>query len=302
MGDIVQLLEQAVQGCQLVAERARNTLEQIDELYDRADQMREVYGELAEVVREDALEDVAHVDQHREAVATHAEEAGQGMEQLLHGEQEATEVFQKALATIKSETGQVAASLEVARTRVEASVQHALQGLGTLSQKSGGYRTAVESDLQRLKGAFQVLRDALAQARTAVEGQAETLLPALDELGPAALEAAHSMQKGVGDVLEAMDEHATARVTVVREVHEEVMRSAHALLTDEDGASPAETWMTEALAPVREAVAELAALREPGLDSVQALMQPSLAEAEKAGEAHHETAASLQGAAGALND
>jgi uncharacterized membrane-anchored protein YhcB (DUF1043 family) len=281
---LTQLFEEAIQRSTELTTRAQAAATEAGEVLEGANAIGGLAVDEAEALHRAMAEALEAIGQAREEIDI---EAGRTSAVLdgLPARADTTEAAVRALlAGVQADAAHLAELRARLLARVDESTQHAETELRDLERQVHDYQERLESRLAEAADHVTRLRQAVDEGRTHLGEEEHRLREAIQSLGVMATDQAHAFAASLHAVLLVLGRRIVEFCNHVVESHNGAVLAWRSRMTDETPAAPApsETWVQQALQPIRDALAELALLPQPAAEALRDSAASIVQDADKA--------------------
>jgi hypothetical protein len=290
-----QLLEQAVERSTELTGRAEAAESEVEELLKNANTLHELALNHTEALHKDFAEALEAVTSARAELDNEAGRADAALDGLP-GRADTTEAKAKeVLEGVRQDTTELAEVRTRLATRVDESAQQVGAEFHDLELRVDEFVKAMDNRLAALDLEVQDMLEDVEKAQTQIADDEQHLRDAVHSLGVLATDKAREFVASLHAVMILLGRGVVDVSNDVLKGHNAALKAMRTGFTDEEpgGGGDDETWIHQALQPVRDAVAELALVPDPArqvLDQVAGI----LAKAGKAKADFSDIAGALQ--------
>jgi hypothetical protein len=261
-----QLLEQTADRCVELTGKATAAEDEAEEVEKAAHALTDVALQHAEDLHKDmteALGAVTGAEQEVDAEAGRADAILDG----LPARADATEAKVKALLeAVRHDAAELTALRSKLATRAYESAQEVANAFQELSQRVNAFRQTMETRLGEADAQVQELLEAVEKGQTQMAEEEQHFREAIQSIGVLATDKARALVAALHAVMVQLGRGTVSVRNDASKAHNEAFKAVRTALTDEQpGAAIGEddTWVFDALQPVKEAVEEFALVPAP---------------------------------------
>jgi TolA-binding protein len=293
---INELFQEAIQKSTDFASKAQAATAEVAEIAQGAEALGRMAVDEAETLHQAMAAVLGAIHTAREELDA---EAGRTAS-VLHGLPARAETTQVAVEALLAGVHDDVTHLSELRvrllSRVDESAQQASTELETLETRVHELQQKLDARLNEANGHLEKLQHAVEEGRTQLAEEERHLREAIQSLGVLATDKAHAFVAAVQAALLVLGRRIVDFCNHVADSHNDAMMAWRSHVTDETPATgaPEETWVHQALQPVRDALTELAAIPEPAAQALHDSVAAITADANHALQQLQSVAYSLQ--------
>lgn len=298
-----QLLEEAVQHSTELTGRAEAATKEVAEVLEGATALTDFALAEADALHKDIADALEAIGHARGQVDTEAGRASTVLDDLPARADATESAVRELLAGVREDVTHLSELRARLLTRVDESNQQTDTEFQDLARRVQDLQERLEARLTAADDHVKQLRQAVDEARTHLGDDQHRLREAIQSLGVLGTDKAHAFVGSMHAVMVIIGRNVVEFCNDVLKAHNDGLKALRAGFTDESPAAPdpSETWVHEALQPIRDAVAEFALLPPPAEESLGDSATSIVQKADKALTALDAIARSLEHAAPAVS-
>jgi len=290
------LVEQATQRSNELAAHAEAVASEAAAVLDGATQIELLARQEAEAVHKDMAEALAAITHAQEQVHEAAGQAGGVIDDIPARADTAEAAVKELLAAVREDVTHLSELRARLLSTVDASEQQVNAEFHDLDLRVQELQTRLEARLDEAEAEVKELRQAVETAHTDLEERHRSVIEGLHTLSTRATALAHAFGDSLEAVTVVVGRSVVAMLNAAVEAHNEAQQSLRTSLTNETPSAPDpdQTWVTQAVQPLSDAVSTLELVPPAAVDALKAAAESIVHEAGEALESLSAIAHSLE--------